>query len=738
MVDSYFSSLVDDYLNCLSNCNGLYGPGLARDRCYEICIRKFERLGELAVSDGGISTYEADAFRGFINYCRSSLGKVEDLRKYCIERYEELSRAPQQSSKDMEMPSAQSSIAEGQLPSRLVDCYQYCVKYHGDNPTALQDCRLMCDAMWKPSIQRVDIERFRNCFPSGLLELSEFETKYKSIGKFGFDDWQIVAHISGVISKMIEEGKRGKCPDLDEAITKVITSKLDEIGINRYSIRNAYLHGMNDEVRRLVERVFPNVTEIRRPTTPITLKETPQPSLTPPPSMPQSPTPRRRYSFKGGRRRVGGAIAAILFILSLLMWGYAVYVQMVLPMTMAFILALIALVLRHKWYTGLWFFIVLISTLIMLGAGLPRPSIIQPTTQSVIIDSNWVSQFISIVNEYRAEEGAQPLQYCPWLSEFAQVRFNTMIQNPAISHYGYDQDFEEYLGQYQSFLIPGEEAFGLSSYSPSQFVQDLINNAPLHWRGLMNPNYTYYGYYIGNGPDYVVIGSCPVTEIPGPNINIPQYYQSYGCQYELENTTWLVIELSNWCSGPVTLPFTYFTAYLISPQYYMYLPIQYGNLPTTQSFVTLNINITSTSPVRLFIFTPSQFNEFGNLNMQQAWQFTGPAYYYGGESTTFDTSINLETTQLTSGGYYLVISDVLPNAQPAVINGEVSITFIPSPPNIPTTATSINLTGTTIPTIQPLPNITIPTITPPNITIPTINITIPTINITIPNTSQQG
>ncbi|WP_243666927.1 CAP domain-containing protein, partial [Vulcanisaeta sp. JCM 16159] len=460
----------------------------------------------------------------------------------------------------------------------------------------------------------------------------------------------------------------------------------------------------------------------------------------------------RKYSFGGGGRRVGGAIAAILLILSLLMWGYAVYVQMMLPMTVAFILALIALVLRRRWYTGLWFFIVLISTLIMLGAGtpfvittssitpptinLPQPSITQSTTQSVVIDPNWVGQFIGVVNEYRAEEGAPPLQYCPWLSDFAQVRFNTMITNPAISHYGYEGDYQEYLGQYQDFLITGEEALYPSGYTPNQYVQYMISNAPIHWRGLMNPNYTYYGYFIGYGPSYVVIGSCPVTEIPGPNIDIPQYYQSYGCSYEIENTTWLVIELSNWCSGPVTMPVTAFSIELY-PQFYEYVPIQYS-LPTGQEYATLNIYVTSTGPVRLFIFTPDQFNYFKSLYTQQIWSFTGPAYYYGGESTMFNTQVALDTQQLGSGGYYLVISNVLPNASTVSVFTNITLTFTPQTPNIQLTSTAqASIINGTLPTIQPInvtiptPNITIPQIPPINITVPQINITPPTINTSI-------
>ena len=168
---------------------------------------------------------------------------------------------------------------------------------------------------------------------------------------------------------------------------------------------------------------------------------------------------------------------------------------------------------------------------------------IQPT-----INSTWVFQFFSIVNQYRQSTGAPPLQYCPWLDNFAHIRFETMIQNPAISHYGFDQDYNEYLSQYQNFLSVGEEVLYPNGYTPKDYVQYMQSNAPIHWEGLLNSNYMYYGYYIVYGPTYAIIGLCSVTEIPGPNINVPQYLQSYGCSVDIENDTWLVIELSNWCS----------------------------------------------------------------------------------------------------------------------------------------------------------------------------------------------
>ena len=311
---------------------------------------------------------------------------------------------------------------------------------------------------------------------------------------------------------------------------------------------------------------------------------------------------------------------------------------------------------------------------------------ISVTIQSIItykqptINSTWVFQFFSIVNQYRQSIGAPPLQHCPWLDNFAYIRFETMIQNPAISHYGFDQDFSKYLSQYQSFLIIGEEGLYPSGYTPSEYVQILQSEAPIHWEGLIDSNYTYYGYYIGYGPTYAIIGSCPITEIPGPNINIPQYFQSYGCSTKLENNTWLVIELSNWCNGPITLPISVINEDL-PQQYYIYLPIQY-NLPTNEKYVKLVINLRSTSPVKLFLFTPYQFNYFKSLYQQEAWSFTGPAYYYGGKSTTFNIGILLNTYQLSNGGYYLVISNVLSDAQYTYINGNITIVYTPTMPFI--------------------------------------------------------
>ena len=159
-----------------------------------------------------------------------------------------------------------------------------------------------------------------------------------------------------------------------------------------------------------------------------------------------------------------------------------------------------------------------------------------------VINSTWATQFFENVS---IERGAV-YNYCPSLSNFAKVRFNTMAQNYEISHYGYNQDFQNYYGViYNTYF--GEEVFYPSGTTPSGQVQQIINDAPLHWQELTSSDYSYYGYYIGNGPTLEILNSCPDTEIPGPNINVAQFFAQQGCTTEVTNQTWFVIELASSC-----------------------------------------------------------------------------------------------------------------------------------------------------------------------------------------------
>jgi len=165
-------------------------------------------------------------------------------------------------------------------------------------------------------------------------------------------------------------------------------------------------------------------------------------------------------------------------------------------------------------------------------------STISTTTISQAAQNNlWATQFFENIS---AERGSQ-YNYCPALSQFAQIRFNSQISNYEISHYGVTQDDEDY-GIYaaEEVLFP--------SGSPAAYASQLSVDDPLHWQLLIGNSYTYYGDYIGSGP--VIESYCPSsarTEIPGPNINVSQYLISQGCTPVTETATYLMVELDNIC-----------------------------------------------------------------------------------------------------------------------------------------------------------------------------------------------
>jgi hypothetical protein len=172
------------------------------------------------------------------------------------------------------------------------------------------------------------------------------------------------------------------------------------------------------------------------------------------------------------------------------------------------------------------------------------------THKSGMINNTWATQFFDNVSAERN----MTYNFCPSLNAFATIRFYTMESHYQISHYGYNADLNRTYGiDYNIYF--GEEIFYPAGYSPSQFVSQIREQAPLHWTLLANPEYTQYGYHIQNGTTYVIYGpdggaqSCPQTEVPGPNINVSQYFAQYGCTVRPSNSTWFVIEMASSCPG---------------------------------------------------------------------------------------------------------------------------------------------------------------------------------------------
>ncbi|MDG6999045.1 MAG: hypothetical protein JRN15_08020 [Nitrososphaerota archaeon] len=192
----------------------------------------------------------------------------------------------------------------------------------------------------------------------------------------------------------------------------------------------------------------------------------------------------------------------------------------------------------------------------------PLISASQSSTQqsSAAINSQWVDSFIAYVNSFRQSENAVALTYSSQVSRFSQVRFNTMSSgnNYEISHFGFDTDAQSYFG---SIYNLGEVVFypetvtqscidfvcsnNVITPDPTSFASGIQANDPGHWQVLTDSSLTHYGFFSAEGPTYIINQGCPNTEIPGPNINITQFFEQQGCTFSIMKGNWLVIDLSS-------------------------------------------------------------------------------------------------------------------------------------------------------------------------------------------------
>jgi len=159
------------------------------------------------------------------------------------------------------------------------------------------------------------------------------------------------------------------------------------------------------------------------------------------------------------------------------------------------------------------------------------------------IDDQWVQQFIYDTNQYRPT--SSPLVYKPSLDNFSWLRYQSMVSNYEISHYGFQQDVASYFGNVKQQVAVGEVVYFPSGSSPESYMQDVETNSPIHWNTMIDSQYHYFGYYIGSGPTYQVDKGCTHAEVPGPNINMTEYFTSNGCSFTVTTATWLVLDFSS-------------------------------------------------------------------------------------------------------------------------------------------------------------------------------------------------
>ena len=93
---------------------------------------------------------------------------------------------------------------------------------------------------------------------------------------------------------MLEEGRKNECSHIENTVVKVVSDALDCLGINRNSIRKCYGHGIPEETKKILEKIFPNIEwkeEQKLVRTRERIIPSSQPIQSPPPSL--SPQPRQ-------------------------------------------------------------------------------------------------------------------------------------------------------------------------------------------------------------------------------------------------------------------------------------------------------------------------------------------------------------------------------------------------------------------------------------------------------------
>jgi hypothetical protein len=100
-------------------------------------------------------------------------------------------------------------------------------------------------------------------------------------------------------------------------------------------------------------------------------------------------------------------------------------------------------------------------------------SSVTPTTNSggAEVDSTWAEQFVASINEARLAAGESPLQESTSLDQFAKVRFNTMVANYQLSHYGFDKDESCFFFN----CIPTSELGGSYYYLDTTALNSVLN-----------------------------------------------------------------------------------------------------------------------------------------------------------------------------------------------------------------------------------------------------------------------
>lgn len=236
-----------------------------------------------------------------------------------------------------------------ELPRDLVDLFDQAFNCEGLPRPGVVDFAKALEKYYYQVKQKAPTPKTPCTFPRGILELKDFETRYMK-NRLGFTKTSIVNHIDIVIYAMLEDAEAQGCPP-DEAealIVDIIIDSLERLRINREDIE-VYLHGIPEVRKRILLKIFPRLTS---PTAPL-----PLPQLISQPSRP----PQQKTTS----RNLTSLLTAVYFISSVGYLLYAVAAHALLISALATILAIIALILKPRWYTATWLVIVLLTTIAM-------------------------------------------------------------------------------------------------------------------------------------------------------------------------------------------------------------------------------------------------------------------------------------------------------------------------------------------------------------------------------------
>lgn len=159
-----------------------------------------------------------------------------------------------------------------------------------------------------------------------------------------------------------------------------------------------------------------------------------------------------------------------------------------------------------------------------------------------VINSAWVTQFISDIDSYRASQGNSSLTPENNLTTFAEIRADNLTSHYDVPGYGFANATMEFFGSNHSQIV---EIVLFPEGRSSQFmVNDIRQNSPQLWQSFLT--YASYGYSIADGRYYDITNSqqCGVSTIPTGTTNTTQYLQSKNCHFTIVGSTWLIFELS--------------------------------------------------------------------------------------------------------------------------------------------------------------------------------------------------